>query len=94
MGYGEGQESLTCCSPWGYKELDTTERLNNKRIIFYVVDIELKFVHSLNCFKQIKDLNKSRDTYFLVCVKLQLNIMTHSSTSSLNICSEKFTYNL
>ena len=26
---GEGQGSLVCCSPWGYKELDTTERLNN-----------------------------------------------------------------
>ena len=26
---GEGQGSLTCCSPWGRKELDTTEQLNN-----------------------------------------------------------------
>ena len=25
---GEGQESLVCCSPWGRKESDTTERLN------------------------------------------------------------------
>ena len=25
----EGQESLVCCSPWGRKELDTTEQLNN-----------------------------------------------------------------
>ena len=24
------QGSLVCCSPWGHKELDTTERLNNK----------------------------------------------------------------
>ena len=24
----DGQESLTCCSPWGRKESDTTERLN------------------------------------------------------------------
>ena len=24
----EGQGSLACCSPWGCKELDTTERLN------------------------------------------------------------------
>ena len=27
-GVGDGQESLACCSPWGCKELDTTERLN------------------------------------------------------------------
>ena len=26
----EGWGSLACCSPWGCKELDTTEQLNNK----------------------------------------------------------------
>ena len=26
---GERQGSLACCSPWGHKESDTTERLNN-----------------------------------------------------------------
>ena len=26
-GDGEGQGSLACCSPWGHKELDTTEQL-------------------------------------------------------------------
>ena len=25
---GDGQGSLVCCSPWGHKELDTTEQLN------------------------------------------------------------------
>ena len=25
---GEGQGSLACCSPWGHKESDRTERLN------------------------------------------------------------------
>ena len=28
---GEGQGSLTCCSSWGCKESDMTERLNNNR---------------------------------------------------------------
>ena len=28
LGDGEGQGSLVCCSPWGRKELDMTERLN------------------------------------------------------------------
>ena len=27
-GVGYGQGSLACCSPWGHKELDMTERLN------------------------------------------------------------------
>ena len=28
-GVDDGQGSLACCSPWGYKESDMTERLNN-----------------------------------------------------------------
>ena len=27
-GDDEGQGGLVCCSPWGRKELDTTEQLN------------------------------------------------------------------
>ena len=27
-GVGDGQESQVCCSPWGRKESDMTERLN------------------------------------------------------------------
>ena len=27
-GVGDEQGGLACCSPWGRKELDTTERLN------------------------------------------------------------------
>ena len=29
LGGSEGWGSLACCSPWGRKQLDTTERLNN-----------------------------------------------------------------
>ena len=28
LGVGDGQESLVCCSPWGCRESDMTERLN------------------------------------------------------------------
>ena len=28
LGVGDGQGSLACCSPCGYKESDTTEQLN------------------------------------------------------------------
>ena len=28
LGVDNGQGSLVCCSPWGYKESDTTEQLN------------------------------------------------------------------
>ena len=32
-GDGEGQGSLACCSPWGCKESDTTEWLNNNPLL-------------------------------------------------------------
>ena len=31
-GVGGGQGSLVCCSPWGYKEWNTTEQLNNNQV--------------------------------------------------------------
>ena len=33
LGDGEGQGSLACCSPWGRKESDMTEWLNNKFVL-------------------------------------------------------------
>ena len=30
-GVSEGQGSLVCCSPWGQKELDTTEWLSHNK---------------------------------------------------------------
>ena len=32
-GIGDGQGSLVWCSPWGHKELDTTERLNSTEVL-------------------------------------------------------------
>ena len=34
LGAGDGQGGLACCSPWGHKDSDTTERLNwNEHLI-------------------------------------------------------------
>ena len=35
-GVGDEQGSLVCCSPLGWKELDTTERLNGNEGTFYM----------------------------------------------------------
>ena len=32
LGVGEGQRGLVCCSPWGHKESDMTERQNNNMV--------------------------------------------------------------
>ena len=36
-GDSEGQGSLVCCSPWGCKELNTTQRLKNNNNIFVTI---------------------------------------------------------
>ena len=41
-GVGDGQGSLTCCSPWGHKELDTTWWLNNKNNSGHVGGAQLR----------------------------------------------------
>ena len=37
-GDSEGQGSLACCSPWGRRESDMTEQLNNSkyRVLFAI----------------------------------------------------------
>ena len=37
----EGQGSLACCSPWGRKESDTTERLNNNNGMQRLLSVSL-----------------------------------------------------
>ena len=38
---GDGQGSLASCSPWGCKESDMTECLNNNSAIEYLLVIEI-----------------------------------------------------
>ena len=42
-GVGDGQGSLECCSPWGCKELDTTEWLNsNNKYYEKILSVNIK----------------------------------------------------
>ena len=43
LGVGDGQRRLMCCSPWGRKEADMTEQLNNS----YPVSSKKFFLTSL-----------------------------------------------
>ena len=40
LGYGEGQGSLVCCSPWGHKGSDMTKGLSNRNYIRSVTQKE------------------------------------------------------
>ena len=43
LGVSEGQASLACCSPWGCKESDTTERLNWPELIKNKTSVNLVY---------------------------------------------------
>ena len=36
LGGSEAQRSLTCCRPWGHKESDINEQLNNKKFVILI----------------------------------------------------------
>ena len=66
-GDGEGQGRLTCYSPWGHKESDTTEWLNNKKQTIISqqsdnleeINRSLKiYILSSMIYKEIENLNK------------------------------------
>ena len=45
LGVDEGQGSLACYSPWGRKELDTTEQLNNNNFLLFPCCTQRGFPH-------------------------------------------------
>ena len=49
LGNSEGQGILVFCCPWGFKELDMTEELNNNKSTYMdamPVGVVLNFLHS------------------------------------------------
>ena len=47
LGDSEGQRSLVWCSPWGHKELDTTEQMNTNNVRFLLLSTKLSEVSAL-----------------------------------------------
>ena len=60
LGDGEGQGSMVCCSPWGHRESDTTEWLNNKARSAFI-DCDHNMVLGLD-FAKVSDHNEGRGT--------------------------------
>ena len=58
LGVGDRQGSLVCCSPWGHRELDTTERLNQTKLLSERKNIRIK--------------NKNPVHHFIITFPLQL----------------------
>ena len=61
-GNGEGQGSLTCCSPWGRKESDTTRCLNNNKMEIYSVVVSEQTLNPRNLdWNPGSDMNELSD---------------------------------
>ena len=43
-GVGEGQGGLVCCSPWGHKESDTTQGLNENISLYAYSTVYLSII--------------------------------------------------
>ena len=66
-GVGDGQGSLTCCSPWGRKELDTPDQLNwTECTPFYIVSYTAFSRVDLCSFHQDPSVEYLGDFYFLL----------------------------
>ena len=61
-GDGKEQGSLACCSPWGHKESDTTERLNNNFLSYFSVPAEIQILPIFSKFSFISSSVIPRNT--------------------------------
>ena len=101
LGNSEGQGSLACCSPWGRKESDMMEQLNNK-IKSYSNSHIVSVIHSSKIGPQsiYSGLKIHKDPFFSACVyspsvvhpklALSLHILTWSFWFHDLICAYYF----
>ena len=57
LGVGEKQGCLVCCSPWGHKESDTTERLNWTELISLLLQLSGLHAPSLEINSVIRKIS-------------------------------------
>ena len=65
-GDSERQRGLACCSPWGRKESDTTQRLNNNKEYIHCDSENLSLamlIYFKEFVKQQGDLHIASDVY-------------------------------
>ena len=63
---GEGLESLVCCNPWGRKESDTAEQLNNHHCCFPLTNVSVFSFYPLDpAFELLLEGNFANTFVFL-----------------------------
>ena len=65
LGDGKGQGSLACCSPWGRKELDMTERLNNNKTLS-TTEVDRELFNTK--FRSLLVLYKGKKSVYSLCL--------------------------
>ena len=69
LGDSGGQRSLACCSPWGCKELDTIQRLNNEQqYTYHIIFINLSVDGHLGCFQVLAIVNSAAMNMGCMCL--------------------------
>ena len=80
LGVDDGQGSLECCSPWGRKESDTTERLNWTELILPMVKQEAWNVsHGKLDFTRTCLLKNPRIASHVICYMCEKSPTLHCS---------------
>ena len=78
LGDSEGQGSLECCSPWGRKELDTTQPMNNNFLLLQGVN--LKF-HNFIISSTKKEWEKKMWLKIQITTKFPIFLLTIRSAT-------------
>ena len=78
LGDSEGQGSLECCSPWGHKELDTTQPMNNNFLLLQGVN--LKF-HNFIISSTKKEWEKKMWLKIQITTKFPIFLLTIRSAT-------------
>ena len=94
LGVGNGQGGLACCSPWGRKELDTTERLNWTNRVKDTLQISQRkintFIHSCYFQWQCYTLSGNIKIYALlfICTAWLHSFSLLKTYSGLSLCQK------
>ena len=74
LGVGDREGSLVCCSPWGCKESDTTEQLNNNKYLNDSLDqVDLIDIYEISHSNRIPLLFRFTQDFFTLGCKTNLS---------------------
>ena len=91
LGGNEGQGSLAFCSPWGRKELDMTQQLNNSKNLFIIIIFNYFAVVGLRCCPQAFSSYAKWGLFFIALQELLIAVdsLGAKGFSSCSLCVQQ-----